>query len=181
MNDFTPFPDLTTERLALRQLSEDDLDQFFILKSDKRLLKTYDAKPKTYEEARRKLQELNRDIATNRSITWAITLKGRDHLIGSICYWNIAPEESKAEIGYDLLVDWQGRGIMQEAVAAVINYGFQGMALRRIEAVPNPDHARSIRLLERNHFIRGAEFAAADPATGRMLPRVLYSLSRPGN
>ncbi|TCL54659.1 ribosomal-protein-alanine N-acetyltransferase [Hydrogenispora ethanolica] len=181
MINFTPFPNLTTERLVLRQLSEADLDQFFILKSDERLLKNYDAKPKTYEEARRKLQELIRDIAANRSITWAITLQGRDRLIGSICYWNISPEESKAEIGYELLADWQGRGIMQEAVAAVIEYGFHGMKLQRIEAVPNPGHAKSIKLLERNHFIRGAEFAETDPATGRTLPRVMYTLRRSGN
>jgi ribosomal-protein-alanine N-acetyltransferase len=72
--NFTPFPILTTERLSLRQITDKDMNEFFILKSDERLLKTYDAKAKTYEEAHRKLQELNDDIAKNESITWGITL-----------------------------------------------------------------------------------------------------------
>lgn len=174
--NFTPFPNLTTERLILRQIIDNDLNEFFILKSDERLLKNYDAKAKTYEGARRKLQELNDDITKNESITWGIALKNENTLIGSICFWNISEERSKAEIGYELMYDWQGKGIMQEAIKAVIDYGFYSMKLQLIEALPNPNHLKSVKLLERNHFIRGTNFTETDSADGRILKKVFYSL-----
>lgn len=174
--NFIPFPNLTTERLSLRQITDKDLNEFFILKSDERLLKSYDAKAKTYEGAHRKLQELNDDIAKNKSITWGITFKNENKLIGSICFWNISEEQSKAEIGYELMYDWQGKGIMQEAIKVVIDYGFNTMKLQLIEAVPNPNHLKSVKLLEKNNFIRGTTFTEADPSDGRILKRVFYSL-----
>ena len=53
--NFTSFPKLTTERLCLRQITDKDLNEFFILKSDERLLKNYYAKARTYEESRQKI------------------------------------------------------------------------------------------------------------------------------
>ena len=152
--NFTPFPILTTDRLFLRQIEMKDMDEFFLLKSDERLLIGYDAQPRTYEQAISKLQELNMDIAANESITWGITLKNENRLIGSICYWNISPLMNKAEIGYELMVDWQGKGIMLEAAKKIIEYGFEVMGFKVIEAVLNPNNSNSIKLLEINGFIR---------------------------
>ncbi|MGE5630079.1 MAG: GNAT family N-acetyltransferase [Caulobacteraceae bacterium] len=174
--NFTPFPILTTERLVLRQITIEDLDEFYILKSDERLLKGYDAKPKTCEKARQKLIRDNEGIARNEWIIWGITLKNENKLIGSICFWNISEEQPKAEIGYELMVEWQGKGIMQEAVQAVIEYGFMFMKLKFIEAVPNPNNASSVKLLERNSFIRGDKFFETDPSDGRLLERVTFIL-----
>lgn len=174
--NFTPFPNLATERLILRQITDNDLNEFLILKSDERLLKDYDANAKTYEAVRRKLHELNDDIIKNESITWGITLKNKNELIGSICFWNISEEQSKAEIGYELMYDWHGKGIMHEAIKAVIDYGFHTMKLQLIEALPNPNHIKSVKLLERNNFVRGANFTDIDSSDGKILKRVFYSL-----
>ncbi len=178
--NFTPFPELTTERLNLRRITEEDLDEFFILKSDERLLVHYGAKARTYEGARQKLRELNDDIGKSESITWGIALKKDNKLIGSICFWNISVEQSKAEIGYELMYEWQGRGIMQEAVEAVIDYGFNGMKLQLIEALPDPDNLKSVKLLERNNFIRGTDFIETD-SCGNRIQRAFYLLKRGNN
>lgn len=174
--NFTPFPNLATERLNLRQIIIEDLNEFFILKSDERLLKYYDAKAKTYEEVRQFLQKTNVEINKNECIVWGIALKNENRLIGSICFWNISEEQSKAEIGYELMLNWQGKGIMQEAITAVIEYGFHNMKLQLIEGFPNPNHSKSVKLLERNNFVRGAIFFETDSSNGRILERVIYSL-----
>ena len=162
--NFTPFPILTTERLTLRQITVEDLNEFFMLKSDERLLKGYNAKAKTYEEARKSLQRINDEISKNEWIIWGITLKNENKLIGSICFWNISKEQSKAEIGYELMFDWQGKGIMSEAIKAVIAYGFESMELSLIEALPYSDNMKSTKLLERNSFIKGESFKENDSA-----------------
>ena len=174
--NFTPFPNLVTERLNLRQIIIEDLDEFFILKSDERLLKYYDAKAKTYEEARQFFHKLNDGISKNEWIIWGIALKNVNKLIGSICYWNISEEQSKAEIGYELMHDWQGKGIMKEALKVVIEYGFHGMDLQLIEAFPNPKNLKSLKLLERNNFVKGANFIETDTSNGKNLERVVYTL-----
>ena len=175
--NFTPFPILTTEHLILRQIRIEDLNEFFILKSDERLLKYYNAKAKTYEEAHRKLQQLNEDIIKNESITWGITLKSENKLIGSICFWNISEENFKAEIGYELMLNWQGRGIMQAAINSVIEYGFKNMKLQLIEAFPNPNNLKSVKLLERNNFISETNFCETGSSNGLIPENVIYSLA----
>lgn len=170
---FDPFPTLMTERLVLRQITDGNLDDFFILKSDERLLKYYDAKPRTNEGARLKLKELNDDISSSRSITWGIALKSSNRIIGSICYWNITESMTKAEIGYELMYDLQGKGIMHEAVRAVIDYGFNVMELKLIEATPNPNNASSVKLLEKNGFVRGAA-GTETGAYGAASPQYVY-------
>jgi len=160
--NFTPFPNLTTERLVLRQVKTEDENEFFILKSDKRILEFLDYKAKTFDEARQFLHKINDGIAKNEWILWAITLKNENKLIGTVCLWNINKEHSKAEIGYDLMPNYQGKGIMHEAVAAVVKYGFETMKLHSIVAFPNPNNLKSVKLLERNNFIKGGNFKEND-------------------
>ena len=80
---------------------------------------------------------------------------------------------SVAEIGYELMVDQQGKGIMQEAIKAVIEYGFKGMKLQTIVASPNQNNVKSINLLERSQFIRRENFKETDSS---ILESVSYSL-----
>ena len=61
-------------------------------------------------------------------------------------------EEEEAEVGYVLHPDHQGKGLMQEALHTVLDYGFDEMQLRCILAEVHPDNIRSIALLVRNGF-----------------------------
>jgi len=176
MMNFTPFPTLTTEHLCLRQITIEDLQELFILKSDLRLLDHYDGKAKTYEETRQFLEKITDEIIKNKWILWGITLKNKNKLVGSICFWNLSEERSKAEIGYELMIDQQGKGIMQEAMIAVIDYGFKHMKLQVIEALPNPSNTRSIKLLMRNRFIKESNNTETHSST--LLEEVFYTRKR---
>lgn len=174
---FNPFPILKTDRLNLRQIKEKDLNELFILKSDERLLKKYNGKVKTYDETVLKLKSLVDDMEKKKSITWGIAYKDEDKLIGSICFWNICEGHFKAEIGYELMYDFQGKGIMQEAIEAVIDYGFQNMGLGVIEAVLYQSNIKSVKLLERNNFILIEDFTE-EIVDGQVMKLVLYTLKR---
>lgn len=151
---FTPFPNLSTERLSLRQMNSGDENEIFLLRSDERVLEFIDiAKAETVADAAKFIDKININIANNESIMWAICLKDSPILIGNICFWNIIKEELIAEIGYSILPEFQGRGIMQEAVTKVIEYGFETMHLNSIVADLDPQNIKSIKLLERNAFI----------------------------
>jgi ribosomal-protein-alanine N-acetyltransferase len=57
-----------------------------------------------------------------------------------------------AEIGYELLPPYQGKGIMREAVENIISFGFNNMLLKTITAWPMPQNESSVKLLERSGF-----------------------------
>jgi ribosomal-protein-alanine N-acetyltransferase len=73
-------------------------------------------------------------------------------VIGTLCLWNIEAETNRAEIGYEMLPSYQGKGYMQEAIIPVIEYGFKGMGLDSISAIIHKDNQKSIVLAERNGF-----------------------------
>jgi ribosomal-protein-alanine N-acetyltransferase len=61
-------------------------------------------------------------------------------------------EHRRAEIGYDLLPALWGRGVMHEALRAILRFGFTEMELHSTEAQIDPANARSRRVLERLGF-----------------------------
>jgi ribosomal-protein-alanine N-acetyltransferase len=85
---------------------------------------------------------------------WAITLKNEPKLIGTIVYWNIIKEKDEAEVGYELLPQWHGKGIMQEALSKVIEFGFTTLGIKTIVADPKAGNQRSVKLLEKCGFTK---------------------------
>lgn len=151
--NFTPFPVLKTERLTLRQLISSDDKDIFALRSDGNVNKYLNRKPsKSIEDAKIFIQNINENIQRNNSIYWAITLNGNDKLIGTICLFDFSNDNLKAEIGYELLPGFQGKGIMQEATSKVIDFAIQHIGINSIEAYTHFENQSSTRLLEKFNF-----------------------------
>src|SRR6185436_11154317 len=127
---FTPFPELATARFRLRQLTKDDEKEIFALRSDD-FINQYLDRPKanTLDDARNFISQITKGIAKNEAIFWVVTSKDEARFLGTICLWNISREEAKAEIGYELLPENHGKGIMQEVIPGVIQYAFEVMKL----------------------------------------------------
>jgi len=128
------------------------------------------------DEARQWIRMINKGIDDNQYIAWAIALKNDPLLIGTIIFWNVKYEHYRAEIGYALHPLFQGRGLMKEAMTAVIHYGFDSLKLHSIEANVNPGNALSIRLLERSGFKREAYHRENYYYNGHFLDSAIYSL-----
>ncbi|MCF8242599.1 MAG: GNAT family N-acetyltransferase [Melioribacteraceae bacterium] len=153
-NNFHPFPEIKSERLIFRQLQIDDAKQIFKIRSDKEMAKYLD-RPlcKSFEEAEAFINKVNSGIAEGIWIYWGISLQNNATLIGTICLWKISTENEKAEIGFELLPDFQGQGIMQKAIPIILNYGFDAMNLKSIEVEVDKRNIKSIKLLERFNFV----------------------------
>ncbi|HZF64667.1 MAG TPA: GNAT family N-acetyltransferase [Chitinophagaceae bacterium] len=153
--NFTPLPVLKTERLTLRQLRINDDKGIFALRSDADVNKYLNRKrSKSIDDAKNFIQIINENIQRNNSIYWAITLNGTDKLIGTICLFDFSDDNLKAEIGYELLPGFQGKGIMQEAASKVIDFGIQQIGLTSIEAYTHSENQSSTTLLEKLNFKR---------------------------
>jgi ribosomal-protein-alanine N-acetyltransferase len=78
---------------------------------------------------------------------WCVTLKDLDVAIGSCVFWNFDEDFHCGELGYELNRGHWRKGIMAEALPAVIAYGFNDLGLHRIEANPLGHNASSANLL----------------------------------
>src|SRR5436190_22773343 len=99
--NFIPFPVLATKRLTLRQVTMQDLDEVYFLRSDPAILKYLDREPaQSSDDAAAFINNIIDLVTRNQAVTWAITLKENNKLIGTIGFWNITKEHFRAEIGY---------------------------------------------------------------------------------
>ena len=175
--NFSPFPNLETERLLLRRVDSNDINEIFTLRSNPETMK-YIPRPllKTDEDALEHIAMIDSKIESNEGINWAITLKDNPKLIGIIGHYRIKPEHYRAELGYMLLPEYHGKGIVSEAVREVVKYGFQVMNLHSLEAVIDPENHASAKVLEKNGFVKEAHFKEYEFFEGRFLDSVIYSI-----
>jgi ribosomal-protein-alanine N-acetyltransferase len=157
--NFNPFPVLETPRLILRRPLMSDAADLLEMRSDPQVMQ-YIPRPlaKSEEDVRDLLKMLDGYLEQNERINWAIEWKECEKVLGLIGYVNTKPEHSRAEVGYSLNRGWHRRGIMREALSAVLAYGFEGMQLHTIEAIIDANNIASGKLLEDAGFRREAFF-----------------------
>ena len=175
--NFSPFQNLETERLYLRRVTKEDVNEIFALRSDQEVMK-YIPRPlvKTDEDALAHIAMIDEKIDSNEGINWAITLKNNPKLIGIIGHYRIRPEHFRAEIGYMLLPEHQGKGIISEAIKEVVHYGFEVIKLHSIEAIIDPENFASEKVLQKNGFVKEAHLKENEYYEGRFLDTVIYSI-----
>jgi len=175
--NFTPFQNLETERLLLRRVVNNDLKEVIALRSNPETMK-YIPRPlvKTDQDGLDHIAMINDKIEANIGINWAITLKDNPQLIGIIGHYRMKPEHHRSEIGYMILPEFNGKGIVTEAIKAVVKYGFETMKLHSIEAVIDPENLASAKVLEKNGFVKEAHLKENEFFDGRYLDSVIYSL-----
>lgn len=147
--DFTAFPQLETERLLLRDLTPADASAVFRIRGDYQVTRYNSGAPfRRLEQARELIDAIGRAYDRQEEIRWGITIKARPDTVIGICGYNYwIRRDYRGCIGYDLARVYWGRGIMTEAVRAVVEFGFERMGLNRIEADADLRNPASIRVL----------------------------------
>jgi len=178
--NFNPFPELSTERLVMRQLKMEDANEIFFLRSDETVMRYIDKPPATsIDEAHAFIERIDNVIKNREGIMWGISLKENPSIIGNIGIWNMQKEHFRCEIGYSLNPAYHQKGIMYEAITAALKYCFEVMGFHSVEANVNPENQASIKLLEKIGFVREAYFKENYYFNGRFLDSAIYSLLTP--
>ena len=174
---FTPFPNLETDRLNLRRIVKEDAAAILKLRGDAEIMK-FIPRPlaKTEADALEHLAVIDAKIENNEGINWAIELKSTKQFVGIIGHYRLKPENFRAEIGYMILPEFHGNGIITEAIRAAVNYGFDTMNLHSVEAIIDPKNLASEKVLQKNGFIKEAHILENEFYDGRFLDTVIYSL-----
>lgn len=172
-NNFIHFPFLTTERLILRPLEMSDAEDIFEHRSDDTVnIYLENFRHISMEETYAFITRVQNEITIGKTILWVITEKDNNKFIGTVCFWNISKEESKAETGYTLVSEFHKKGYMHEALSKIIDFGFNTMKLERIEAYTHENNEASSKLLLKNKFKRGT------PKKEVGMDRLFFSLNK---
>jgi len=149
------FPVLRTPRLELRELTMADAAWYLTHFSHPEIVRGTGFP--ALDGLTGALQEMERYVTSlferRDGIRWGLVPAGTGTLVGTagIFRWTGGAEPS-AEIGYDLMPEWWGKGLMREALEAITAYAFTTLGLVRVEALVLDGNARSCRTLERVGF-----------------------------
>jgi len=176
--DFTIFPVLHTDRLILKEITDKDATELFNMRSNPEIMKYVDRPaPNSINDILELIERMRVMKTKGEGISWGIFKKDNPDLkIGNIGLFRIIAEHYRAEIGYMLAIEEQQRGIMYEAMQAVLQYGFDVMNLHSMEANINPENIGSQKLLEKAGFVREAYFRENYYFNGRFIDSAIYSL-----
>lgn len=178
MNSET-LPIITTPRVILRWISENDIDSLYEIFSNPQVMRYWSTVPLPNREA---AAELQREIAggneSDQMYKWGLALRDSNAIVGTTTLFNLNLDNGRAEIGYALGHAYWGKGYMNEALGALLSYAFEVMDLRRLEADVDPRNTASIRTLERLGFQREGYLRERWHVNGEIQDALFYGLLR---
>lgn len=155
MIDGDTLPTLDAPRVRLRWLTAADIDGLFGVFSDAAMMRYWSTPAmRDRAEAAALLDRIHRQFAEKNGFQWGVERKSDGELLGTCTLFNVHVANMRAEVGYCLRSPHWGQGYMGEALTALIDYAFNVLNLRRLEADVDPNNAKSLRILGRMGFQR---------------------------
>jgi RimJ/RimL family protein N-acetyltransferase len=147
-------PLLESDRLLLRPISDADADDLHVVFSDPDVMRYLDFPRCPDIETTRRRIEIWMIPMPEWHATWTVRLKGTGAVVGMVTYHHREMWNRRAEIGFIGAKPYWGRGLMSEALHALIAYCVEVLCIHRLEATVSPENPAAIRLVERMGFRR---------------------------
>jgi [ribosomal protein S5]-alanine N-acetyltransferase len=174
----TPFPEVRTKRLLLRQIQDNDLENIFRGLSHPEVIKYYGVNFNSRESTKEQMTWYRELVETGTGIWWAICSLEGDVFYGATGFNNLQKEHKKAEIGFWLLPEFWSRGYVSEAVTAILNYAFTSLDLHRIEAYVEVGNENSAKALKKLKFEYEGRLRDSEIKTGKFISVDVYAKFR---
>ena len=146
------FATLNTQRLRLRELRAADAPALFAIHADAANMRWFGADAMTELAQAHTLIETFAQWRThpNPGTRWGIEHDGK--LIGSCGLFKWNRGWNSCALSCELALAARGKGLMREALEAMLDWGFAHLQLHRVEAMVHPQNTASLALLERLGF-----------------------------
>nr|WGD92036.1 GNAT family protein [Bacillus subtilis] len=174
------FPILETERLTLRQMTDQDAEAIFACFSNHEVTRYYGLENlESIEQAISMIQTFVALYQEKRGIRWGIERRDTKELIGTIGFHALAQKHRRAEIGYEIIPEHWRNGFASEVISKVVSYGFSALGLSRIGAVVFTDNEASNRLLLKMGFQKEGVLRQYMYQNGTPYDTNVYSIVKP--
>ncbi|WP_342648773.1 GNAT family protein [Pseudomonas sp. REB1044] len=172
----TVFPEFLLERISLRKILPSHISDVYKALSNPQVIAHYGVSYSSLAETEEQMRWFERIVNERSGIWWGISLVNNESLIGACGFNNVCHDHRKAEIGYWLMPEYWGRGLLSEALPSMIDYGFSTMGLHRIHADVEPENEPSCALLKKFGFMLEGTLRDVEFKGGRFLSLHQYSL-----
>jgi [ribosomal protein S5]-alanine N-acetyltransferase len=172
-------PVLETGRLRLRKLALADAADVFAYAADPEVARfvTWGAHD-SIQDSIAFLNMVKQKYGNGQIAEWGIAEKSTGRIIGTCGFTWVRPEHGKGEIGYALAQTHWRKGLMTEAVDAVIQYGFDTLNLNRIEARCKVDNKGSERVMQKCGMKCEGTFRQTMVVKGEYIDLKMYAILR---
>jgi ribosomal-protein-alanine N-acetyltransferase len=157
-NLFSVFPFIQTERLSLRQITVNDSEDLYNFYRDPNFFQYLDWDgPSSVEESAMMINSWNQDFELKKLIPWGISSRNDNRLIGTIMFMPIRGTfqdlpRFPLTISYDLQSDFWNKGIMTEALKAVLDFSKKKIQPHRVQAEVLSENTASLKVLKKLGF-----------------------------
>jgi ribosomal-protein-alanine N-acetyltransferase len=168
---------LETERLVLRHLVMDDLDQLFALYQDPQIRKYFPEGILNYQDTKEELEwHMNGHPRHPELGLWATIHKETGKFIGrcGLLPWEI-DDKLEIEIAYLLDKTFWHQGLATEAAKGIMEYGFNTLNLSRLICLIDPDNTASQKVAERIGMTLERKVDGID---GDDFPTLIYAIHK---
>lgn len=148
---------IITERLILRKLTPEDLDDMFLLDSNPDVVKYVGIKPLTKkEESLKMIENLINQYKKNGTARLAVIEKESNRFIGwsgiKLLTDEINGFKNVYELGYRFLPEFWGKGYATESALASLDLGFNQLNADKIYAYADIENENSHKILTKLGF-----------------------------
>ncbi|MBW5470407.1 GNAT family N-acetyltransferase [Brevibacillus formosus] len=166
---FNQFPILKSNRVTLKKIEEQHLDEVFELYSNDNVFAYCGIIPKHNKETvKNMIGHFERDYQKKSRIKWGIFANDNaDHLLGIIEAFDFQQKVNMVTIGYFLSEGHWGKGIATEAVNILLHFLFMDVNVNRIQAEVMPPNETSKKVLLKNGFIKEGTLRQATLWSGK--------------
>jgi len=172
---------LSAQRVRIRSMCDHDLEDVFQGLSDPRVIRYYGVSFSSLSETKDQMKWYRDLLNDGTGIWWAVELNQNSEFIGAIGFNNIVKEHYRGEIGFWLYPEHWGNGYTCEILPVVINYAFNSMNLRRIEAWVEVGNSASSSVLLNAGFTHEGRFHNYEVKNGSPIDVDIFAIVRSGN
>jgi [ribosomal protein S5]-alanine N-acetyltransferase len=170
------FPELTTERYLLQEIKDDDQAFIFEGLSHPQVIPYYGVSYQTFEATKAQMDYYRDMQVNNTGCWWKVVSKERGEKIGAVGFNNYNKQHNRTELGYWLLPEFWGQGIVTEVLPAVIDFIFHQKRVHRIEALVETGNTASEKVLMRLGFIYEGCMRDCEIKNGTYISLSIFSL-----
>lgn len=138
---------MRTERLTVREFTQDDFDRLFLLLSSPAVMR-YCSGPVGREETHKWLDTAIRCYKEYGYDFWAVFEKDTGDFLGAAGIMNQEVDGRKEDcLAFMIGQQYWNRGYATEAAAACVRFAFESLKLERLIATAEPENGKSVNVL----------------------------------
>src|SRR3954452_7204370 len=169
-------PVLSGATVTLREMRASDAPALFALLTTEEVSRFISPPPSTVEGFERFIAWALRQRSAGSYACFAVTVRGLDTAVGIFQIRQLEPGFGVAEWGFAIGSTQWGTGVFQESAALVLEFAFETLGVRRLEARAAVLNGRGNGALQKIGAVQECVLRKSFPRNGEFIDQVLYAM-----